>query len=358
MGGRSDNTKYLTELATLFAWTNAGSFDATMVVDPERVADEVSRYLPGIMKESPDEFHHLLSVARGVRTRIIEDLNARGFPPVSLVDWQGNRNRNENDSPADILFHDHPVGGVSVKSGGPNLFNLGTKDLDLSNGREDLFRHLALGEFDALFREVAESLFDVVEREGEWTDSLRPDGKVGKYSIRADGEGSYRLACGDRSRTASRDQILFRFVPKRYLRVFGDYYQRNKETFSAARKMLHDALLPKLEEVFRKAVMTSPMKMAMLGGFTKNPYYSLNAFTGDTYYVPSFRDVESSLVVRTETKDGRFGAGMELRCLLLLGEEAASVDWHVRYHMGTFSSTPQNMIQNLVNREAIWKKVN
>ena len=75
------------------------------------------------------------------------------------------------------------------------------------------------------------------------------------------------------------------------------------------------------------------------------------------YFVPNLNDVKDVLKVEIVNKEKTFGAGLELVCSMRTKEdsEPATVEWHIRYHTGTFAGPPQNMIQNLANKENIWQ---
>jgi hypothetical protein len=378
MGGKSDHTKYSTELPVLFALAAKdglphdfealplqGWLDSSKFSNPDKVFADIRKYLH--IAVTPD-FVSNFKKAQIFVTKIKQYMSDQGLPEIGLIDWQGNDNRNDNDSPADILFIGHPVGGISVKAGAPNLFNLGTKDLNFGNEKgTDLFNHLAPTEFTTLSHKVKNLLMDKLAVGDTWTDPSREGADIGKYAITRVSDNRYNVKYKKAMISAERNEILLgtyinskgaeRRIPKGSNRVFGDYYQKNKEDFVSERESLYKQLRPKLVEAFVNNIFNDPVKLSQLGGFTKQSYFFVDYGKNKAYFVPNLNDVKDVLKVEIVNKEKTFGAGLELVCSMRTKEdsEPATVEWHIRYHTGTFAGPPQNMIQNLANKENIWQ---
>ena len=129
----------------LLAWDNS-----------QRTNKEIVKYLNKSTKD-----HRLTEIALLHKTAICEDMQKRKFSKVTAVEWQAHNNRNSNGSPADIVFPNHTVGGVSVKHGSDIVGNFGTKEFSNYIKRPkgiDLFRFLAPEPFDTLLKKVKENL--------------------------------------------------------------------------------------------------------------------------------------------------------------------------------------------------------
>lgn len=378
MGGKSDHTKYSTELPVLFALAVKdglphdfeslplqGWLDSSKFANPDKVFADIRKYLH--IAVTPD-FVPNFKKAQLFITKIKQYLVDQQLPEIGLIDWQGNDNRNDNESPADILFINHPVGGISVKAGAPNLFNLGTKDLNFGNEKgTDLFGHLAPEEFTLLSHKVKTTLMDSLPVSASWTDPSREGADIGKYAIKRVSEDRFELKYKKAMISARREEILAgqyvntkgfeRRIPKGSNRVFGDYYQKNKNLFVNERDGLYKQLRPKLVEAFVNNIFNDPIKLSQLGGFTKQSYFFVDYGRNKAYFVPTLNDVKDVLKVEIVNKEKTFGAGLELMCSMRTrqDDEPATVEWHIRYHTGTFAGPPQNMIQNLANKENIWQ---
>jgi len=378
MGGKSDQTKYSTELPVLFALAVKdglphdfaslplqGWLDSTKFANPDKVFADIRKYLH--IAVTPD-FVSNFKKAQIFVSKIKKYLADQGLPEIGLIDWQGNDNKNDNESPADILFVSHPIGGISVKAGAPNLFNLGTKDLNFGNEKgTDLFGHLAPAEFTALSHKVKTILMDSLTVGASWTDPGREGADIGKYAITRVSEDRFELKYKKAMVSALRSEILAgtyvnskgleKRIPKGSNRVFGDYYQKNKSLFVSERDELYKQLRPKLVEAFVNNIFKDSVKLSQLGGFTPQSYFFVDYGRDKSFFVPTLNDVKDTLKVEIVNKEKTFGAGLELVCSMRTKEDSdpATVEWHIRYHTGTFAGPPQNMIQNLANKENIWQ---
>jgi len=384
MGGKSNQTKYVTELPVLFACiakSDIGSdfnqrppenyLDLTKLVNPEKTIVDIRKAVPIACETGTRDFIANFNKAKEYVEKIKDYCVDNGYAIPSVFDWQADDNNNDNDSPADILFVGHPLGGVSVKAGAPNLFNFGTKDLNLGNAHgSDLFEHLAPVEFANLMKAVKKCVVNSIPNVGDvWTDPSRKQHDLGKYAIERVAEDEFELRYNKGSVRMTESNLfhnifmtqkgIIKKVAKRANRVFGDFYQHNKEQFLQERNDLYRVIKPKLIEVFIDTVTTDPVKLSQLGGFTERAYFYVDFGKNSVYYVPSINDVKENIQVDIADKAGTFGAGLDLLCKIKTKPESnpTTVEWHIRYHTGTFAGPPQNMIQGLKYKENIWQTI-
>jgi len=384
MGGKSNQTKYVTELPVLFACiakTDIGSdfvqikpenyLDITKLSNPDKTLVDIRRAIPIASEVGVSEFVTNLNKAKKFMNKINTYCIANNLPVPTVFDWQADDNNNNNDSPADILFVGHPLGGVSVKAGAPNLFNLGTKDLNIGNQKgDDLFEYLAPIEFSKLVKAVKKCVVNSIPNVGDvWTDPTRKDYDLGKYAIERVSLDEFELRYAKGSVRVNESNLfhnvfmtqkgMIKKIAKRANRVFGDFYQQHKDQFVQERNDLYAVIKPKLIDVFVDNVTTDKNRLSQLGGFTERAYFYVDFGKNSVYYVPSIDDVKENIQVDIANKDGTFGAGLDLLCEIKTKPESSptTVEWHIRYHTGTFAGPPQNMIQGLKNKENIWQTI-
>lgn len=379
MGGRSNSTKYATELPVLFAIVSKEDLgldfharplenllDVSRFVDQNKVLTDIRKALPIALESGTAEFVRNFKQAKDYVDRIEKYCEANNLGSIGRVDWQGDQNINTNDTPSDILFENHPLGGISVKAGAPNLFNLGTKELVGDLKGIDLFEHLAPEQFRSLMSAVKQTLVSSLCVGDTWTDPSRNEHDMGKYAIQRLSEDLFEIRYKKSKVQVTEQQLLAgefvtakgvtKPIAKRAHRVFGDYYQKNKDQFKEIRDSLYTTIKPKLIDIFKQSVITNTDRLSQLGGFAERAYFYVDFGKRSVYYVPSISDVRESLKVDIVSKDGTFGAGLELLCELKTQDtdDPTTVEWHIRYHTGTFAGPPQNMIQGLRNKENIW----
>lgn len=384
MGGKSNQTKYVTELPVLFACIANSDIgldfvqrppenylDLTKLVNPQKTIVDIRKAIPIACEQGVNNFVNNFKKAKQFIDKINNYCANNGYAIPAVFDWQADDNNNDNDSPADILFVGHPLGGVSVKAGAPNLFNFGTKDLNLGNAHgSDLFEHLAPSEFANLIKAVKKCVVNSIPNVGDvWTDPSRKQHDLGKYAIERTAEDEFELRYNKGSVRVTESNLfhnvfmtqkgMMKKVAKRANRVFGDYYQQHKDQFIQERNELYRVIKPKLVEVFVDTVTTDPVKLSQLGGFTERAYFYVDFGKNSVYYVPSIDDVKENIQVDIADKDGTFGAGLDLLCEIKTKTESkpTTVEWHIRYHTGTFAGPPQNMIQGLKYKENIWQTI-
>lgn len=320
----------------------------------------------------PNDYYHNIKICQQHREIIAADMQRRGFEPVTTVTWQANFNRNNNGSPADTVFEDHPVGGVSVKDGSDIIGNFGTRDFDVTVDRprgEDLFRFLATAEFDQLLLSVKQDLLAELSPGQTWTEPRDTD--HGKYSITRWDDHTVSLKFGTARKNLSVDQLLTESVIDRsgsvkklagkWRRVFGDYYQQHKKVYKPQRDALFQKLYPTVVELCEKIVISNPEKLCQIGGFTAKPYYVSDLNRDCVYFVPAKHTVIDQIKVEifNKEKERSFGSGFELGCRIHLADcaEFATLDFYVCYNSGTFNRGPVIKIQNFQNKQKLWFQI-
>lgn len=362
---KSDDTRYASEIPTLLAW------------NPKYQDPSVDKAIQIALKTRSAEYNRNLAKALRHKSIIEQDMKKRGFAPVRKVSWQANFNRNNNGSPADTVFNDHETGGVSVKCGSDIIGNYGTAEFDKISKRlrgEDLFRHLAQPEFDALLLAVKQSLLARLKKIGDyWTAERESD--YGKYKIQRTGKDEFELTFAKTTKKFTRDQLLTEYLgekkqkdgtikikklPGKWRRVFGDYYQSTKKDYSDLRMALYAVLYPKIEKHCKDQVFADAEKLYQLGGFTELPYYVSDLHNDCVYFVPSKHEIKK-LITEILDKDSSksFGSGFELKCSIRLTKKSqpATLDYYVCYNSGTFNRGPVIKIQNFQNKQNLWQLI-
>ncbi len=340
--------------------------------DPKYTDSEIARAQSIAWATKRAEYNVNMAKCLRHRALIETDMKQRGYKPVKSISWQANYNQNNNGSPADIVFQDHAVGGVSVKDGSDIIGNFGTKDFDLDIDRprgEDLFRHLATQEFDRLIQRVKNDLIKDLKVGDTWTEDRELD--YGKYAITRLTEDTFSLKFGTTKKTLTTEQLLTEDVvdrkgqakklPGKWRRVFGDYYQDRKKTYKAERDALFNVLYPIIVNLCEKIVIADPEKLCQIGGFTEKPYYVSDLRKDKVYFVPPKSTVLNKIQVEifNKEKDRSFGSGFELGCKIKLVNslEFATLDFYVCYNSGTFNRGPVIKIQSFQDKEKLWTKI-
>ncbi len=340
--------------------------------DPKYTDSEIARAQSIAWATKRAEYNANMAKCLRHRALIEADMKQRGYKPVKSISWQANYNQNNNGSPADIVFVDHEVGGVSVKDGSDIIGNFGTKDFDLDIDRprgEDLFRHLATQEFDRLIQRVKNDLIKDLKVGDTWTEDRELD--YGKYAITRLSEDTFSLKFGTTKKTVTTEQLLtedvvdrkgqWKKLPGKWRRVFGDYYQDRKKTYKAERDALFNVLYPIIVNLCEKIVIADPEKLCQIGGFTEKPYYVSDLRKDRVYFVPPKSTVLNKIQVEifNKEKDRSFGSGFELGCKIKLVNslEFATLDFYVCYNSGTFNRGPVIKIQSFQDKEKLWTKI-
>ena len=360
MGGKSDDIRYASEIPTVLAW------------DPAYSTIEFEKAKHIALSTNPDKYTKNCFQAKRHKETIVADMIRRGFAKVDKISWQANNNRNDNGSPADVVFENHEIGGNSVKDGSDIVLNSGLADFSLTTGRPrsvDLFRHLATIEFDNLFHKVTYDCINMLVVGQTWTQDREVG--YGKYSITRLSENHFRLKFGNGSKIFTSTELLLwktfskkgieKSIPGKWRRVFGDYYQGSKKLYRAERDALYKVLYPKLEDLCRQIIMSDPDKLCRIGGFTQKSHYVSDLHKDKIYFVPKKADMMNKLELTIINKEAvkTFGSGFELGCeIKVVGtKECATLDFYVCYNGGTFKGGPVIKIQNFQGKEKLWTSI-
>jgi hypothetical protein len=356
---KSDDTRYASEIPMLHAW------------DSDYVNNDVIKAQKIALASKYNEYYANSEKSLRHKQIIESDMAVRGFKSVKDIFWQSNYNRNNNGSPADIVFVDHEIGGVSVKDGSDIIGNFGTKDFDTDIDRprgEDLFRHLAQEEYDCLVLKVKTALLAQLNVGQTWT--VNRDYGYGKYAITRNVNNTYTLKFDTKSMTLTMDEILTGIIIKKektkkistkWFRVFGDFYQENKKDYKQERDALFNKLYPIIESLCKRIIISDPLKICKIGGFSEKPYYVSDLHKDRIYFVQSDKSVVNNieLVIFNKDKDRSFGSGFELGCKIKLidSSEFAKLDFYVCYNSGTFTRGPVIKIQGFQDKEKLWQRI-
>ena len=357
---KSDDTRYASEIPTVLVW------------DPTYTDSEINKATGIALATKRNEYDSNYKTATRHKEIIEADMKQRGFDNVSKVSWQANFNRNNNGSPADLIFEDHLLGGVSVKYNSDIIGNFGTKDIEAGLTRprgEDLFRYLAVQEFDSLLTTVKKDLLDSLKVGDLWTEVREIN--YGKYSIERISDYKYTLKFKSAKKTLTRDEILSetfinnrgveKKLPGKWRRVFGDFYQTRKHIYKQERDNLFNALYPIIRQRFENIFLSDSEKLCQIGGFTEKPYYVSDLRNNKVYFVPSKDEVLNriNVAIFNKDKDCSFGSGFELGCKISLTDSNtfATLDFYICYNSGTFNRGPVIKIQGFRDKENLWTRI-
>jgi hypothetical protein len=364
---KSDDTRYASELPALFAWDP--TYDNLEIQKAREIALHTRRH----------EYDSNTTKATKHQQIIVDNMNKQGYPEVESVTWQANNNRNDNGSPADIVFaKDHPIGGQSIKDGSDIVHNGGLNDFNTEVKKPrgvDLFEHLAPIEFKNLRNgRVVFDLLSNLDIGSTWTEPRKTD--YGKYAITRIDENKFKLKFDNSYKIYTKQDLLTgTFVNKRRItkplpgkwwRVFGDYYQEQllgnrKNVYRIERDSLFKTLHPIIVDLCEKIIISDPEKLCKYLGFTEKPYYVSDLHNNKIYFVQSKSNVidKIKLEIYDKEKDKTFGSGFELGCKVSIGDPSnfATLDFYVCYNSGTFKSGPVIKIQNFKDKEKLWQRI-
>lgn len=370
MGGKSDFTKYVSEIPMFCAFVNQQDY-----LPEELTVDSIKSWLSGdrIFESSKvlAELDYSLPVALGDKEsfrknfekarKFVHKMNnyctSQNTDEPNKFYWQSTeRDRKGVTTPSDIIFVGHSrIKGVSVKTGAPNQFNLGVGDFSFGISRgDDLIGALAPDDFWPLLRRVKEITMDIP------IGSLWSKTRSNKYSIKRLSVDTFEISIDGVIYTCSRKELLENKEPKYIRRVFGDKYQsiKNKSEVKDLRVRLTKTLISKIPMLYTEELKTNSKLSFILGGFTDEEYFYSDFSTEELFLVPSIGTVTGCFNIECLPTTNIFGSGFKMKCKIKFSETRyATVESWLRYHTGTFSGPPQNMIQNLKGKENIWVKV-
>lgn len=387
MGGKSDHTKYLTEIAVLSALANRGSplprsfstqpasqwINSQALAWPDLVYADVDRCMVVILSlYGAETFLERYAHAAEAIKPVLETLDY----DLPKLHWQSTEKDKDPENPADILFVNSAYNGISVKNfDSPNVKNHGAQDLiddiliddrKIDKG-EDWFDFLSQGRLSLLVKEVKHRMCQNIAVGETWYDPTSDT--PGKYSLQRIGQEDFVI----KNKRSTRKLKLSEMIDEAYIspngrskrlgkgwrRVFGDWYQHHKDLFLEQRRALTESLLPKAQDILTRRVAQDPDRIKNLGAFSSKPYFFIG-LGKQVYLVPAAGDVAQELEVKKiEIEDQTFGAGLKIRAHIGRNgqEKTATVDCWFRYHQGTFASSVVYMIQNLKGKENIWQKL-
>lgn len=360
MGGKSDITRYASEIPTVLVW------------DPNYTTPGFEKAKLIAISTNPNRYNQNYIKAQEHKKTILADMISRGFSNTIHISWQDNDNRNNNGSPSDTVFIDHTVGGISTKDGSDIIFNGGIKEYCKASScpkKEDIFRHLATAEFDSLLYRIIFDCLNELSVGQTWTQDRKKE--YGKYSITRLSDNQYKLKFKNGFKTYSTEELLTwttvskrkitNRIPNKWRRVFGDFYQGRKKTYQAERDALYEVLYPALEKLCEQVIQSDPDRLCQVGSFTEKPHYVSDLHKNHIYFVPKKSDLLNKirLTIIDNDEDKTFGSGFELSCEINLidSDNCASFDFYFRYNGGTFNGNPVVIYQNLKGKENIWAKI-
>lgn len=369
MGGKSDNTKFASELPLFLAFVNEcaelpehldtvsiiDSLNISRVSEPNKVVEELEYALP-IALVSTNEFIRNYNLAKVFVNGVNNYCVKHTIEVPKKFYWQATEEgKKDPGKPADIVFVGHNISGVSVKAGAPNQFNLGASDFNFGHDRgDDLIGIIAPDEFYPLLRLVKEITLNMPIG-SSWSKNNK-----GKYSITRLSEDTFLIKNDDTSNSYTRNQLLNNEEPKYVRRVFGDKYQTIKKQpeIFRLRTQLTKTLTEKIPKVYLEELKNNGNLSMILGGFTVDEYFYADFGGKELFWVPSKNSLPQSFEIKCIPSSTIFGAGYKMKCKIILSEEKfATVESWFRYHTGTFAGPPQNMIQNLKGKDQIWTKI-
>jgi hypothetical protein len=396
MGGKSDTTKYITEIPTLLALIAKGNnlpgnfnippfrnlIDITKLSNPDKVIKSLDKAMPIALETNDiEKFIANYKIAVKVCARIFKWLIDNNFPLPLLFDWQATEeNKKDSLKPWDIIFTDHVIPGLSIKAGAPNLFNLGIGELEIGHERgDDPFKYWAPAEYDLLLNTIKKSFLENLDKVRYWTDPGRKGKDYGKYAASRVDDTFIQIRYKHIVITLTREELLddkyklkilvggnytsrgeLREIPSGAYRVLGDYFQNHKHLFIEDRRNLGIPVRQKAIEVFNSNVISNPIKLNQLGGFVDHPYFYYDFRNKELFHVPSSKHLPNEkLIAEIINEESIFDSGIKLEINIRKSPDSkpASVVWYIRYHTGTFVGSPVNMIQNLTGKEHIWEKI-
>jgi hypothetical protein len=365
MGNKSNSKKFVGELPVLFAHlcdTLPADFDLldpstyldiSKMSNPLEMLESIRSRLPIALEKGKPLFLRNFSSAKLHLSKVYDLLLHRGLSIPNKIHWQPTELGTGNpDEPADIVWIDHPWGGVSVKTGAPNGFNLGTEPYNFGQLHgEDLFEQLAPMAWKNLWAQVKTDLLCILTQQGIW----HPAGstkrvitlELNTIKIQVEGKIAWQ---------GSVESWLNHNEPKGARRITGTYFQKNKKKYITLASALTHALTPVLVPAHQKCVNENKAIAGYHAGLVTKPYIFLDLAKNSTcFLVPSVNECSVSIGSTPFTKP--FGSGYQIKCNVIVNDKLATVESYIRYHVGTFAGAPQNMIQNLKGKENIWTRI-
>lgn len=380
-GGDATSKRFFSELGALAAWAGyEGStpnfdpehpeqwLDPKKLANPEKVFGEIRRFLGPAMQgyntlQKKPHFDIAEYYARSKQGRdvILANISEKGLQPPTKFDWVGGENaRSVGATPSDVDFVDGDVAGVSIKDdGGVGLANLGAGELEFE-GEGDLFARLAPKELLALKKAIMSDLIKEVKKSGEYVVPSSPNNKI-VYNPK---DAQYPFIVYAKEKRAAKatqaDLLSDAYLTKSYAyqRFLGDYYLANKDKYTQYSNALLMATSDAIRDAIEKKVIPNAAKLAKLGGFGNKAYYYQLAKPFKVAFVPDMNTANDIEIVKITPPSVMSGGLKYLIALRRRGMEGyATVEAHIRYAQGVFSSSPSFRIQSLKGAQNLYWEI-
>ena len=380
-GGDATSKRFFSELGALAAWAGyEGStptfdpehpeqwLDPKKLANPEKIFGEIRRFLGPASKtfDAMDKKPHFDIAEYYARSKqgrdiILANMSEKGLTPPTKFDWVGGENaRSVGATPSDVDFVDGDAAGVSIKDdGGVGLANLGAGELEIE-GDGDLFARLAPRELIALKTAVMKNLIKEIKQSGEYVVPSSPNNKI-VYDPSNKQYPFVVYAKGKRAAMATEAELLStEYLSKSYAyqRFLGDYYLANKDRYTQYSNALLMATSDAIRDAIEKKVIPNADKLAKLGGFGSKQYYYQLAKPFKVAYVPDKSTANDIEIVKITPPKVMSGGLKYLIALRRRGmEDYATVEAHIRYAQGVFSSSPSFRIQSLKGAQNLYWEI-
>lgn len=380
-GGDATSKRFFSELGALAAWAGyEGSvpnfdpehpeqwLDPKKLANPEKIFGEIRRFLGPATKgynalDKKPHFDIAEYYARSKQGRdiILANISEKGLAPPTKFDWVGGENaRSVGATPSDVDFVDGDVAGVSIKDdGGVGLANLGAGELEFE-GEGDLFARLAPSELLALKKAIMTDLLKEVKQNGEYVVPSSPNNKI-VYDPKDKQYPFIVYAKNKKPAKATVADLLGEdYLSKSYAyqRFLGDYFLANAGKYTKYTNALLVATSDKIRDAIENKVIPNADKLAKLGGFGNKAYYYQLAKPFKVAFVPDKSTANDIEIVKITPPKVMSGGLKYLIALRRRGmEDYATVEAHIRYAQGVFSSSPSFRIQSLKGAQNLYWEI-
>lgn len=353
-GGASNAVRYSSELGALVAFTGGTSLDDipdSALANPKATKAAIKKVMPQLKKKIFDQWFELGLI---YKAQILEH---NGSLPQKY-DWVAGENAG---GVADVVFHDFPISGLSIKDeGGITLANLTPKAVGLDPIRgNDVFYHYALTEFVSFKTQV----FNLVVAEAKSMPDETITPKWPRYWIRYNSmENNFTISYKNSKKKLEEgvltEEEIFTNIETNvaWQRVFGDWFQVNFQEHKQLMRPLVIKIAKEFTEIMSKALESSKVIKKILQ-FEKNPYYY--STPKEIYFVPAEKDA-GDIQLKGIAYDDPDGTGQLFKAKIGndASDDGAIIDIYIRYANGLFATNPTARVQSLKDPEFIaWDKL-
>jgi len=350
MGGRSNDTRYRTEIPCLLPFIGGmpdrqedleSSIKSENLSNPEKTIPQILQTV-----DETDDWKVMTSIGKD----FIEDYSYR--PRSGIVNWSSGDNRaNQN---VDIEFIDDPIAGVSVKNSidAPNLKQLGKqKHLGFKKG-EDVFG--LSPHYRDLYRHTVDKLFE----QGHFKSKDEP--YEAEVIDTRSGEKILITSNSRRERTFTKDELkdwpgsTWRKVVGRFAK---EILSGTDDVFESIARDLGKDLCPILRPNVEALIKETRQELV---GCLDKPYHFYCVKGRELFLVPSKNDDRwNNLSIDINSESKRFGSGIKFRCDVSVGDSTSSttIDIWLRSNSGLFTNCMIG-VQNLKHKERLWERIN